>query len=146
MPNLNVESAALQSFLDMNQGIINRLANNSASCKTWCITIVSAIAVIIAGLDAFKPDHIWISTIPLVLFLMLDSYYLALERHFRDIHKVFVEKVHSGNAKNEDLYVFSKLKGWELLVATIKAIRSFSILPFYGLLIAIVITVYFVVF
>jgi hypothetical protein len=53
------------------------MASNSASCKAWCITLVSAILVIVA--DKGKPQHALITIIPTVLFLVLDTYYLAIE-------------------------------------------------------------------
>ncbi len=45
---LTEESASVQSHLQIMQNIIQRMAMNSTSCKAWCITIVSAILVIIA--------------------------------------------------------------------------------------------------
>ena len=34
-----------QTYLTLLQGIINRFAANSSNCKTWCVTLVSAIVV-----------------------------------------------------------------------------------------------------
>lgn len=62
MSNLTVESTAVQSYLNILQTIINRMATNSANCKTWCVTLVSAILVIIV--DKGKADYIWITLIP----------------------------------------------------------------------------------
>lgn len=46
-------SQAIQTHLEITQSVIQRMAVNSASCKTWCITLVSAILVIVA--DKGKP-------------------------------------------------------------------------------------------
>lgn len=80
------------------QGIIQRMAENSRSCKTWCITIVSAVLVLVLRVD--KPDYILVALAPTVLFLFLDTYYLALERGFRKSYKAFVKKLH---AASEDI-------------------------------------------
>lgn len=109
------------------------MATNSASCKTWCITLVSAIIVIIA--DKSKPGFVWISVIPIVLFLMLDSYYLALERQFRDVYNDFIRKLHFGTATVDDLFFVAPRAG---AVATslniVKAFGSIATWPFYALL------------
>lgn len=51
------ESSAVQSYLGILQNIISRMANNSSNCKTWCITIVSAILVVIV--DKKQPSTAW---------------------------------------------------------------------------------------
>ena len=67
MDNVNFESGAVQSYLGILQGVINRMASNSAGCKTWCITLVSAIAVVVA--DKTNTSFIWVALIPIALFL-----------------------------------------------------------------------------
>jgi hypothetical protein len=132
MSNISIDSPAVQSYVTILQSVINRMANNSAACKTWCITIISAILIIIA--DKNKPDLIWIATIPLVLFLFLDSYYLALEKLFRDTYNNFIKKLHSGNATIEDTFLLSAGKISHILLSTFIALISFSVFPFYLLL------------
>ena len=74
---LGVESPAVQSHLAMLQGVIGRLAGNSASCKTWCVSLVSALAVVVA--QSGKVQLLLIAALPILLFAALDSYYLGLE-------------------------------------------------------------------
>ena len=45
---LNEESSAVQSHLTIMQGVINRMAENSRSCKVWCVTLVAATLVLVA--------------------------------------------------------------------------------------------------
>jgi hypothetical protein len=78
------------------------MAANSTACKTWCITLVSAILVIIA--DKGMPQYASIATIPTILFLILDAYYLSLERMFRNSYNNFIEKLHTGQVVTTDLY------------------------------------------
>ena len=70
------DSPGVQAHLGISQSVIQRMASNSASCKAWCITLVSAILVIVA--DKGNPQYALIAIIPTALFLILDSYYLAL--------------------------------------------------------------------
>lgn len=134
---LTVESTSVQSYLNILQGIISRMATNSSNCKTWCITLVSAILVVIA--DKNKPDYAWIALIPIILFFLLDSYYLGQERSFRDIYNNFIQKLQTGNAQTNDLFVLKPLRGFKVVTSLDQATLSFAIYPFYLTLVATVI-------
>ena len=43
MDSFNPGSPAVQSHLEMLQGVIQRMAENSRSCKFWSITALSAV-------------------------------------------------------------------------------------------------------
>lgn len=103
------------------------MASNSGSCKAWCITLVSAILVIVA--DKGNPQYALIAVIPTVLFLNLDSYYLALERMFRQSYNGFIEKLHKGNVTASDLYVVSP--SGNIFKTFSCSLWSFSFWPFY---------------
>jgi len=121
------ESPAVQAHLGIAQAVIQRMATNSASCKAWCITLVAGILVIVA--DKGKPSYALIAGIPTLLFLVLDAYYLALERCFRTSYNEFIDKVHSGKVRTSDLYAVVP-KG-SLVKKVFQALGSFSIWPFY---------------
>ena len=109
------------------------MATNSASCKTWCITIVSAIIVIIA--DKGKPNYVWISVVPIGLFCVLDSYYLATERQFRDLYNEFIRKLHFGNATVDDVFFLAPRTGVpRTSIGILNAFGSIAVWPFYVLL------------
>jgi len=134
MSHIDFESGAVQSYLGILQGVINRMASNSAGCKTWCITLVSAITVVTAGKS--KPSYIWIALVPILLFLFLDSYYLGLEQCFREHYNKFIKKLHSGEATIEDVYILNSESGFfATMSSTFKATLSVSIWPFYGFLV-----------
>lgn len=124
------DSAAVQAHLGITQSVIQRMAVNSASCKAWCITLVAAILVIVA--DKGKPSYALIAAIPTVLFLVLDAYYLAMEKCFRASYNEFIDKVHNGRVVAADLYAVTP-KGL-LAKAVARSLGSFSIWPFYATL------------
>ena len=124
------DSAAVQAHLNITQGVIARMASNSAACKAWCITLVSAILVIVA--DKGKPTYALIAVIPTTLFFALDAYYLALEKCFRKSYNDFIEKLHVGKILSTDLYAVTP--NGSILRALRTAVLSFSIWPFYGTL------------
>ncbi len=134
-PVLSEESASVQSHLQIMQGVIQRMASNSTSCKAWCITIVSAILVLIA--DKNKPELAWLALLPSLLFLALDAYYLALEKAFRASYNSFIKNLHSNQLSPEDL--FSVVPKGNMSKHQWESIKSFSVWGFYGALVLLVI-------
>lgn len=125
-----MESSAVQAHVSMLQGIINRMANNSANCKTWTITIVAAMLVLLVDKNYNMPNA-WICFIPISLFYLIDCYYLGLERLCIKSQNNFISKISNGNIADE-LFTVKELSGFcTQLCSTIKATISFSTTPFY---------------
>lgn len=129
------DSPSVQSHLGILQGVIERMASNSTAAKSWCITIVSAILVVVA--DKNKPDYALLALIPTFLFLALDAYYLAMEKGFRNSYNSFVKKVHDGTLLAEDLYSVRSQGGTSKLQW--EAFKSFSVWGFYIVLVIMII-------
>lgn len=129
---LTSDSVAVHSYLGILQNVISRMATNSSSCKTWCVSLVSAILVVIV--DKKMPDYAWIAFIPVLLFFLLDAYYLGQERAFRDVYTKFVKKLHTRTATDQDLFVIQPIQGFNVAKALVSACFSFSVYPFYGVL------------
>jgi hypothetical protein len=130
---MNLDSPAVQSYLTILQGVIGRMASNSAGAKTWCITLVSAIIVITA--DKGEPRYVWIALVPVGLFFLLDAYYLGLERQFRERYNDFIRKLHEGKAEVEDVFIVTPGGGLGgSMKAALEACSSISVWPFYVLL------------
>ena len=133
---LGPESGAVRTHIEIMQGVISRMADNSRSCKVWCVTLVAAVLFLSSRSD--EPNQILIALAPAVLFWFLDSYYLSLERAFRASYGAFVKKVHDGRARVSDLYVVapsgSVVRGvlWAMFV-------SVSVWPFYLMVAAAVV-------
>ena len=134
-PNLDAGSSAVQAHLSIMQGVIQRMAENSRSCKVWCITIVSATLILVARTG--DAEHVLIAFVPTVLFLMLDTYYLALERGFRHSYDRLVDDLHEGNLRLDHLYRVASLGS--LFSHFRSSLASLSILPFYGALVGMTI-------
>ena len=104
-PNLRPDPSEIQAHLSIMQGVIQRMAENSRSCKLWCVTLVSAVLFFVARTGS--PEHTLIALVPLLLFLILDTYYLALEPVFRTSYGTFVEKLRAQELNYSDLYVIA---------------------------------------
>ena len=70
--------------LEMNQGVINRMANNSFMLKGWAVTLVAGIFAL-ASRDTSK-IYFLIAYVPIITFWGLDAYYLRLERLYRKLY------------------------------------------------------------
>ncbi len=133
MSKVGLESPAVQSYLTILQGVIGRVASNSAAAKTWCVALVSAIIVVVA--DKREPDLVWVSLLPVGLFFFLDAYYLGLERQFRQRYNDFIAKLHDGKAEVNDVFIVTPGAGLtESMKAAFQAFGSVSVWPFYSVL------------
>ena len=120
--------------------IINRVAVNSASCKTWSIMLVSTATYFFASTRESR--LILLAYGPLLLFFCLDSYYLGIERRFREDYRALAEKLRTEGLEPADLFEISARKGKDQLMATLGAMLSFSTWPVYGMLGILLLVVY----
>ncbi len=81
--------------LELIQEVIKRMANNSFLLKGWTVTLVTGILAL-ASKDTDK-QYFWIAYIPILIFWLLDAYYLQQERLYRSLY----EKVRK--IKNKDI-------------------------------------------
>ncbi|ALE20775.1 hypothetical protein HF524_00025 [Proteus mirabilis] len=128
---LNVESKAVQTHLGFLQDIISRLSDKSSTCKNWCITLTSAFILLSLRLENGS-KYILLSYIPTLLFALLNTYYVYLEKSIRNQYNTFVSKLHNNQLTTSDIYTIKvnfeekcNCKQWKL------SIKSFSILIFY---------------
>ena len=139
----NADSEAVRAHLNIMQGVIQRMAENGRSCKVWCVTLVSAVLVLVARTG--EADHALIALIPAGLLWALDAYYLGLERGFRGAYNMFVGKLHRSTVSLEDLYSVVPTGSavgrflWAL-------VRSVAVAPFYVMVaITVIVTWQFII-
>lgn len=124
---IDADSASIQTHLGILQNVIQRMASNSYASKTWCVTLVSAVLVIVA--DKGKPDYAFIAMLPTFVFATLDAYYLALEKAFRNSYNDFISKLHRKTLTTTDLYSVAPKGNLSLLQW--ESFKSFSVWGFY---------------
>ncbi|KKR80821.1 MAG: hypothetical protein UU73_C0002G0195 [Candidatus Daviesbacteria bacterium GW2011_GWA1_41_61] len=73
-----------RKHLEFIQGVINKMAGNSFFLKGWAITLIAALFALSAK-DA-NPKYIFIAYFPVIMFWVLDGYFLSQERLFRDLY------------------------------------------------------------
>lgn len=70
--------------LEFIQNIISRLSNISFLLKGWGITLLAALFTL-AAKDA-NAKFYWIAIFVLVIFWLLDSYFISIERRYRALY------------------------------------------------------------
>lgn len=148
------EKSSVQAHISMMQGMISRMANNSANCKLWCITLLAASMALFLDGIAKNMEYCYFIT---SLFYFLDCFYLGLERQFVSAQNDFVDRINNGeteiekqiflpypingNRKEECWFIKKTVHFFQQLLQTVKAMISFSTTPFYG---AILYAIYYI--
>ena len=129
---------AVHSHLEMLQGVIQRMAENSRFCKLWSITALSAVLFFAARTGV--PWYTLITLVPLSLFFLLDVYYLSLERRFRSSYERILKKLRDGAYGPEDVYQIVPVDF--SIGILMKCLRSPSVYLYYPLALGIAVTVF----
>ena len=125
--------------LKMIQAVINRLGRNSLWVKTWSLTLIVAVMVLIAIHYVHHP-HFSLILIPFILgFWILDGYFLWGERLFRRVYDEV--RVQSDTDFQMDLFKHKD----EPKCSWVSAIFSVTLVIFYLLEIAFTVFVFFIV-
>jgi len=80
------------TYLQMIQSSIDRMSTASAVFKGFCVTIITGISAI-----SFTEINRWIlllAVLPVLCFLIIDVYYLQLERRYRVLYDDVRTKAH----------------------------------------------------
>lgn len=114
-----------RKHLELIQGVVNRLSNNSFLLKGWSVVLVSGLFAL-AAKDS-KPLFVYIAYFPCIIFWGLDGYFLWQERLFRSLY----DKVRSMEPKNIDFSmntssVQPSTKSWPA------AVFSKTLIAFHG--------------
>lgn len=128
-------------YLEMIENVIERMAKNSFQLKGWSVTLV----VLVGSLSAYGSDKrfIILAFVPILVFWLLDSYYLQQERCYRAHYRIANDRKISDNdfSLSYDENQFNDKEKEE--VKYHKCVFSFTECPFYvALLIALGLVVF----
>lgn len=147
----NIYNEDDRQYLQMMQSNIERMAANSANCKTWMVAFVTAFMALGSSI-AVARYWLLLGIIPILLFWYLDTFYLHLERAMRNRERDFLNKVAAGDDDGYRIALFNfkpmvvkKEEAKDELVATDDRWFSQSTAPFYCIAIIAVLIVTFVV-
>ncbi|MET3973178.1 hypothetical protein [Bradyrhizobium sp. S3.9.1] len=126
-PLFPADNPAVTTHINVVQGIINRLANNSSTCKTWCVALVGAF-LSLAG-ATHNPTIAGSVLVPIVVFGFVDAMYLAQEKAYRDLYERIVAAVQSDSYKLRSVF---EARADRTLRHVWWALASWSVWPIYG--------------
>lgn len=120
------------AHLNMIQGIINRMANNSFLLKGWSITVISALFAL--ATQNKENNFLYLSLLPCLMFWYLDAYFLRQERLYRQLYQYIA-------SKTENKIDFSmNTKPFENNIDCLcKTCFSNTLLVFYGTIFVVII-------
>ncbi|RKD71388.1 hypothetical protein ATL39_2785 [Sinobaca qinghaiensis] len=77
--------------LEMIQTVILRMSSNCFALKGWTVALVAGVLALYGSND-ITHQSIIIIFVPIIIFWMLDSYYLQLERKYRVLFEIVKEE------------------------------------------------------
>lgn len=125
--------------LEFIQGVINRMAGNLFFLRGWTITLIVALFAFLAK-DS-NLDYIFIIYFPVVIFWILDGYFLSQERLFRSLYN-YVRKLDEKQidfSMNTSKYKEEGRNGW------MRSIFSDTLLFFYLPLVVVITLIIFLI-
>ena len=131
-PFFPADNPAVTAHITLLQGIINRLANNSSACKTWCLALVAALLSFTGAMHNAKLAVL--ALLPVVIFGFVDAMYLAQEKAYRELYERVAMAVRSGSYQRVDAF---EARAERRLRHICWALASWSVWPIYGGLLGI---------
>jgi hypothetical protein len=125
--------------LEFIQNVITRMNTNSFLIKGWTITLMSALFALAAKDSNIK--FVLVSYVVIPVFLIVDGFFLAIERQFRDLYADVAKKEEANIDFEMNVSKYKKEKGrsW------IEGIFSKTLIPFYGISIVATLIVMFLI-
>lgn len=123
--------------LKMIQDIIKRMADNSFKLKKWCLTVVVVTMLFQERVNNFIP------IISLFGFWFLDSYYLYIEREFRNLYNTKARQFNNNANLKQSMqshFIF-EIDGKFTLKKLFIVGFSKTILYFYGVILILILLV-----
>jgi len=127
-----VTTEIIHKEIDLIQGVISRMANNSFLLKGWLISLIAVVLALSkdSWLSCNIPMLLLILCFPLIIFWYLDAFFLHREKCFRKLYEWVIK---NRITSNENLYSLD-FKPFEKDVKSIPRIMfSQTLFPFYGL-------------
>jgi hypothetical protein len=112
--------------LEMVQTIIGRMSNQSATSKNYCLTVTTAVCGFAITLE--RPWVAFLALLPIVIFCLLDTQYLRLEKQFRSLFDL----IRSEDWNARPTFELNRERVPE--VSLMSVMCSWSIFSFYALL------------
>lgn len=124
-----------RKHLEFIQGAINRMAGNLFFLRGWTITLIAALFAFFA--KETNTDFIFVVYFPVIIFWILDGYFLSQERLFRALynHVRKLDEKEIDFSMDTSKYNEDKRNGW--LRSMFSSTLLFFYLPLVGVMLLI---------
>ena len=125
-----------RKHLEFIQGTINRMAGNLFFLRGWTITLIAALFAFFVK-DA-NTDFIFVVYLPVIIFWILDGYFLSQERLFRTLynHVRKLDEKEIDFSMNTSEYNEDKRNSW--LRSMFSSTLLFFYLPLVGVMLLVI--------
>ena len=125
-----MEKDELFKEIDLIQGCINRMAQNSFMLKGWALTIFAGVTAFTKAQNFSDPVTLIFTTIvPFVCFWLLDTFFLQTEKKYR---KMYEEMLIKRKANNTDGQYYLNPRRFKV-ECFLKVMFSITMVLFYGI-------------
>ena len=130
--------------IDLIQGCINRMANNSFLIKGWALGVFAGVTAFTKGENLNNIVLLLCTTVvPFICFWVLDAYFLQIERKYRAMYTERLTK--RKNNDSDELFDLNPSKykvGSILRIMLSKTLTIFYGIPFLTSIIVLIINIF----
>ena len=124
--------------IDLIQGCISRMAQNSFLIKGWAVTVVTVVLALME--KNIDPIYLCLVLfIPLVAFWYLDAFFLQTEKMYRKMYEWVLKARHGKDFSH--LYDLNPHRFKDQVDSRSKVMRSITLRIFYGIPLLVVVTI-----
>lgn len=136
---------AVICYIEMLQNNISRMSSHSGIIKASMCVVYTILITIMLSINKLN-DYWWIIIVITILGMILDAYYLGIEKIYVTKYNKFIEDLNNSKLNVEEIYNMkpsnTQLK-CELLAEILLSLKSFSIIGFYSIFIIIALIIKF---
>ena len=136
---------AVICYIEMLQNNISRMGSHSGIIKASMCVVYTILITIMLSINKLN-DYWWIIIVITILGMILDAYYLGIEKIYVTKYNKFIEDLNNSKLNVEEIYNMkpsnTQLK-CELLAEILLSLKSFSIIGFYSIFIIIALIIKF---
>jgi len=127
------------AHLTFIQGVINRMGQNSFLLKGWSVTVVAALFALAS--QGTNQLFVLVAYFPAFMFWFLDGFFLHQEKMYRKLYEeVAADRISSNEFTLNTSPIKSEVDSYS------SVLFSKTLLPFYGVMIGVILFVMFGIF
>jgi hypothetical protein len=138
-----MDKEILHKEIDLIQGVINRMANNSFMLKGWLISLIAVVLALSKDslLSCDTNLILLILCFPIIIFWYLDAFFLHREKCYRELYDWVIKNRMSST---ENLYSLDFRPHKKKVKSIFRIMFSQTLFPFYGLAFLLLIILIFI--